>query len=126
MDNYLPVCVFEDSIKNPITSAIGKTKAFGTNARDTFLVEISGASSATIYAEGCLRYRDDDTEEKLPKDQLSWNRLAIIDAKSFEILDSIKKDGFYYINTAGLKLIRLDIDALSTSDGVKITGTGVF
>jgi len=86
------------------TSTSGDMKPYVNVQSDLLAVEISGtASSMTIKMQG--RANNQNNSE--------WFDLACIEAKTFDVVESISATGIYNVDISGVKEVRANITAIS-------------
>lgn len=105
--NTIKSVFFHKNASSPeVSQPIGNVN-FGSQ----ITIEVSGAETIQLNVQGtCNTY--DDTND--------WHDLAVIDAKSLSVKDSIAEPGVYYVGVDGLSKIRTNLK--STSGEVTVFG----
>lgn len=116
----LPIKEFYNSRKVPLTSIPTVEDTWFNSGADTFVIEVSGATTFGATVKGCVNYRDANNE-KLPVADRPFSALKVINMSTMQTADTITTNGIYAVSVTGISNILIDIETLTGS--VTIVGS---
>ena len=121
MNNYKPFIIFFDSINNPISTPI-VGEGLDTSSLSDMSIEIKNATKINMIVEGCGCIFDGNNN-KLADTDCVWTPLAVVNATTFNVSQSITNNGIYLINLGGCRKIRVNVTEVTGK--ATVTGMGV-
>lgn len=121
MNTYKPFIIFFDSINNPISAPV-VSGGLDISALSDMSIEVKNATKINMIVEGCGCTFDSNNNE-LPDNECVWTPLAIVNATTFNVSQSITNNGIYLINLGGCRKIRLRVTEVTGK--ATVTGMGV-
>lgn len=105
---------FFDSVKNPVT-AVGISDSYHNVGFDTLILEVAGSEDIELKVQGCSNILKEDGMTSKSDDECEWSDLAVINAKNFDVSESISSNGIYYIGINGLMRVRVSVTSITGS-----------
>lgn len=105
-----PIIFTFSSQNKPLTETSKSIKCYGMHKAS---LEIVGATTFSITVEGCVNATNVDTGAQLTDNEITWTKLATISATSLEKVDTLNKNGIYYIDLSGIQRVRLNVTSIS-------------
>lgn len=105
-----PIIFTFSSHNKPLTETSKSIKCYGMHKAS---LEIVGATTISITVEGCVNATNVDTGTQLNDGEITWTKLATISATSLEKVDTLNKNGIYYIDLSGIQRVRLNVTSIS-------------